>query len=155
MTVHDSPWQLMTVHDTLCQSMTVLDSPLQSMTVLDSPWQSLIAIFKRSWLEAIFGFFNRESRSYRVKETESQGVRESRSQRVKESESQGVREPGSQYCINFVLVYRAHIHSLCNLFFTFFVTFFIDEHINFHSATSYYSAPWILEILKCKECYSH
>ena len=54
---------------------------------------------------------------------------------LKESESQGVREPGSQYCINFVLVYRAHIHSLCNLFLTFFVTFFIDEHINFYSAT--------------------
>ena len=109
----------------------------------------------------------RESRSQRVRESRSQGVKESSSQRVKEprsqrvshkvkeSEIQGVREPGSQYCINFVLVYRAHIHSLCNLFFTFFVTFFNDEHINFYSATLYYSALWILEILKCKECYSH
>ena len=96
---------------------------------------------------------NKESRSYRVKESESQGVRESmsqgvresRSQRVRESGSQGVQEPGSQYCINFVLVYRAHIHSLCNLFFTFFVTFFNDEHINFYSATLYYSALWHLD----------
>ena len=97
----------------------------------------------------------KELQSQGDRESRSQGVKESGSQGIKESESQGVREPGSQYCINFVLVYRAHIHSLCNLFFTFFVTFFNDEHMNFYSATLYYSALWILEILKCKECYSH